>query len=264
MEPSPLFIQRVRQQVEGLPHVAKSTFFRRLRGALPLQVAAAMVVAVSATLIWQMKPYVQPGQAPEVHPPAYSEPWSSHERNVTPALDAPPIEPAFEESLPIPAPLVQAAPRWAGLIVQEEVVRVGREFPGMPRLTGLSAGGWSGELAFFPSLTLRAVDPAQTAQQVWELVPRMGGELLQSQGMVTPADRTARGMVRLTVAITADRFPMLLESIRLLSGTTVTEERIAIVGREFPQGSSGTLWSVGHTQGAKTAPLTVVMTILRR
>jgi hypothetical protein len=149
-------------------------------------------------------------------------------------------------------------------MVQEEVVRVGREFPAMPRLTGMPAGGRISEVTFFPSLTLRAVDPVQAAQQIWELVPRTGGELLQSQGMVTPTDRTSRGVVRLTLSITADHYQTFLEAIRQLSGTTVTEERMAIIGRELPQASSGSLWRVEHSQVAKTPEMTLLITILRR
>ena len=259
-----MFLQHVREQVERLPHRSKLSFFRRLAGALPLQVAAALVVVVSAALVWQMTPHVQQGQVQEANPPAHIEPWLSRERSVAPMLDAPSFEPAFEEFLPTPAPLVQAPPRWAGFMAQEEFVRVGRELPAMPRLTGMPAGGRIGEVTFFPSLTLRAVDPVQAAQQIWELVPRTGGELLQSQGMITPADRTSRGVVRLTLSITADHYQTFLEAIRQLSGTTVTEERMAIIGRELPQASSGSLWRIEHSQVAKTPQMTLVITILRR
>ena len=264
IEPSPMFLQQVREQVERLPHRSKLPFFRRLAGALPLQVAAAMVVVVSAALVWQMRPHVQQGQVQEVHPPAHSEPWLSHERSMAPVLDAPPIEPAFEESLPIPAPLVQAAPRWAGLMLHEEVVRVGREFPGIPRLTGMPAGGGPVRSHSSRASHCEQPTPLRPPNRFWELVPRTGGELLQSQGMVTPADRTSRGIVRLTVSIKADHYPMFLEAIRQLSGITVTEERMAIIGRELPQASAGALWRVGHSQVAKTPQLILVMTILRR
>jgi hypothetical protein len=227
-------------------------------------VAAALVVVVSAALVWQMTPHVQQGQVQEPNPPAHIEPWLSRERSVAPMLDAPSFEPAFEEFLPAPAPLVQAPPRWAGFMVQEEVVRVGRELPAMPRLTGMPAGGRISEVTFFPSLTLRAVDPVQAAQQIWELVPRTGGELLQSQGMITPTDRTSRGVVRLTLSITADHYQTFLEAIRQLSGTTVTEERMAIIGRELPQATSGSLVRVEHSQVAKTPEMTLLITILRR
>ena len=264
IEPSPMFLQHIRDQVECLPHRSKLSFFRRLAGAFPLQVAAAMVVVVSAALVWRMMPHMQQGQVGEVHPPAHSEPWLSRERSVVPMLDIPAFEPAIEESLPTPAPLVQASPRWAGFMAQEEVIRVGREYPAMPRFTGMPVGGRSGEVTFFPSLTLRAADPVQAAQQIWELVPRTGGELLQSQGMITPADQTSRGVVRLTFSITADRYQTFLDAIRQLAGTTVTEERMAIIGRELPQASSGLLWRIEPAQVAKTPQMTVVMTIVRR
>jgi hypothetical protein len=263
IEPSPMFLQQVRDQVGRLPHRPKLGFFRRLAGALPLQVAAAIAV-VSAALVWQMAPHVQQGQIQEVPPPAYREPWLSRERSVAPVLDAPLLEPAIDEPLPTPAPLVQVLPRWAGAVVQEDVVRVGHESSGMPRLAGITAGGWSGGASYLPSLTLRAVDPMQAAQQIWELVPQLGGELLQAQGMVTPADQTSPGVVRLTLSITADRYPMFLEAIRQLPGTTVSEERTAMIGRELPQASAGFLRQVDRTQVAKPSPMTLVMSILRR
>jgi Putative zinc-finger len=263
VEPSPMFLQQVRDQVGRLPRRSKPAFFRRLTGALPLQVAAAIAV-VSAALVWQITPDVRQSQIQEVPAPAYREPWLSRERSVAPILDAPLLEPAIEEPLPTPAPLVQVLPRWAGAVVQEDVVRVGRESAGMPRLAGITAGGWSSEASYLPSLTLRAADPVQAAQQIWELVPRLGGELLQAQGMVTPADRTSPGVVRLTLAITADRYPMFLEAIRQLSGATVSEERMAMIGREVPQAAPGFLRRVDHTQVAKPPPMTLVLSILRR
>jgi len=72
IEPSPMFLQHVREQVERLPHRSKLSFFRRLAGALPLQVAAALLVVVSAALVWQMTPHVQQGQVQEANPPATS------------------------------------------------------------------------------------------------------------------------------------------------------------------------------------------------
>jgi hypothetical protein len=149
-------------------------------------------------------------------------------------------------------------------MTQEELVRVGREIPAMPRLTGTLAGRRVGEVTLFPSLTLRAADPVQAVQQLWELVPRTGGELLHSEGMITPADRTSRGAVGLTLSINADRYPTFLEAIRQLSGTTVTEERMAIIGRELPLAPSGSLWRIEHSQPAKTPQMTLVITVLRR
>jgi hypothetical protein len=264
IEPSPTLLQQVCEQVERLPPRSKLSFIRRLAGALPLQVAAAVVVVVSAALVWQMTPQVQQGQVQEATPPAHLEPWLSRERSGGPMSDGPSFEPVIEEFLPHPAPLVQVPPRWAGFMAQDEIVRVGRDWPAPPRLTGMPAGGRVGEVTLLPSLTLRAVDPVQTAQQIWELVPRIGGELLQSQGMLTPAHRTARGAVRLTLAITADRYQALQEDIRQLAGTAVTEERMAIIGRELPQASSGALWRVDHAQVARTPSMTLTIIILPR
>jgi hypothetical protein len=267
MEPSPLFLQHVCERVERLPQRPRLPFFRRLAGALPLQAAAALVVVVSAALVWQLTPHVRQGQKPEVEPPARIEPWLSREHNVTPILDGPPFEPLLEEPFPTPAPLVQAPLRRPGFMAREEFMRFGRELSAMPLLTGMPAEVREvriGEVSFFPSLVLRATDPVQIAQQIWELVPRTGGELLQSQGMVTPADRAAWGSVRLTLSITADRYQALLEAIRQLSGTAVTEERLAIIGRELPVGSPGSLWRIDHAPPAKATLMTLVITILPR
>jgi Domain of unknown function (DUF4349) len=131
-------------------------------------------------------------------------------------------------------------------------------------LAGMPAETRGGEVAFSPRLMLRAPDPVQAAQQIWELVPRTGGALLQSQGMITSADRTSRRSVELTISITADRYQMLLDALRQLAGTTVTEERMAIIGRELPLASSGSLWRVEHSQRAKTSQMTLVIAILPR
>jgi hypothetical protein len=264
VEPSPMFLQHVRDQVERLPHRSKLPLFRRLAGALPLQVAAALVVVVSTTLVWQMTPHVQQGHVPEVDPPAHIAPWLSRERHVTPTLDVPPFDPALEESLPTPVPLVQAPPRWSGFKAREEFVRFGREVSAMPLLVGMPVEGWVGEVRFFPSLMLQAADPVQAAQQIWELVPRTGGELLQSQGMVTTADRHSQGVVGLTLAITADRYQTLLEAIRRLAGIAITAERMAIIGRELPLASSSSLQRVEHAHVANTPQMTLVITIRRR
>jgi hypothetical protein len=264
IEPSPMFLQHVREQVERMPQRSMRPFFRRLTAAFPLQVAAALVVVVGAALVWQMIPDLRQGQVQKVDPPAHIEPWLSRERGAAPTFEAPPFEPALEESLPAPAPLVQAPSLGAGFMAQEEFVRIGREFPVMPRLTAMPTGGRVSEVAFFPSLMLRAADPVQAAQQIWELVPRTGGELLQSRGMITPANHTSRGVVELTLSIAADRYQSFLEAIHQLSGTAVVEERMAIIGRELPQASSGFLWRIDHSQAAKTPPMTLVITILRR
>jgi hypothetical protein len=264
IEPSPMFLQHVCERVERLPHRSWLPLFRRLAGALPLQAAAALIVVVSAALVWQMTPHLWRGPVQESNPPARIEPLISRQRSVTPILDAQPFEPTLEESFPTPAPLVQAPPKRPGFMVREEFVRFGRELPAMPLLSSMQAEGQVGEVSLFPSLTLRAADPVQAAQQIWELVPRTGGELLQSQGMVTPAGRASRGPVQLTLSITADRYQTLLDAIRQLSGTAVAEERMAIIGRELPLGSPGSLWRIGHAQPAKATLMTLVITILPR
>jgi hypothetical protein len=143
-------------------------------------------------------------------------------------------------------------------------VRYGRELAAMPLLTGTQAEGRLSAVSLFPSLTLRAADPVQAAQQIWELVPSTGGELLQSQGMITPADRALRGAVRLTLSIAADHYQSLLDAIRQLPETSITEERMAIVGRELSLGSSGSLWRIDHSRAAQTPQMTLVITVLRR
>jgi hypothetical protein len=70
--------------------------------------------------------------------------------------------------------------------------------------------------------------------------------------------------VELTLSINADRYPTFLEAIRQLSGTTVTEERMAIIGRELPLAPSGSLWRIEHSRVAKTPQMTLVITVLRR
>ncbi len=143
-------------------------------------------------------------------------------------------------------------------------MRFGREVSAMPLLVGMPVEGWVGTVRFFPSLMLQAADPVQAAQQIWELVPRTGGELLQSQGMVTTVDRHPQGVVGLTLAITADRYQTLLEAIRRLSGIAVTEERMAIIGRELPLASSGSLQRVEYAQAANSPQMTLVITVRRR
>jgi hypothetical protein len=264
IEPSPAFLQHVCARVEHLPHRSWPLFFRRLFAALPLQAAAAVVVVVSAALVWQMTPGLWRGEVAEVEPPARIEPRMSHERGVSPFPELLPFEPMLDESFPTPVPLVQALPRWPAAGSREVFVRVGHELSAMPLLARPPTPGRISEVVFSPSLTLRATDPVQAAQQIWELVPTTGGELLQSQGMVTPADRTSHGIVRLTLAITADRYQALLEAIHQLPGTAVTEERMASVGRDVLQWSPGHLRRVVHAQPAKAALMTLIITILPR
>jgi hypothetical protein len=264
IEPSAAFLQQVCERVEHLPLRSREGLFRRLAGMLPLQAAAALMVVVSAALLWQITPNLWQGQEQEVAPPARVEPWLSQERSVTPILDIPPFEPTLEEPFIAPAPLVQVLPRPPAFMVREEFVRVGREFPAMPLLTGMSAEGRGGAVAFFPSLTLRADDPVQATQRIWELVPHTGGALLHSQGMVTPASRASREPVEVTLSITADRYQTLLDAIRKVPGTTVTEERMAIIGHDLPPRATASLWRVEHSQSTQAPLMTLVITILPR
>jgi hypothetical protein len=260
IEPSPMFLQHVRQRVERLPLGSRLPLFRRLSGGIPLRAAAALAVAVGATLVWQVIPHVWRGPAEEIASP----PLISREHRVPPVLDVPPFEAPLEESLPMPAPLVQAPSSRPGFVAREEFVRYGRELAVRPQFSGVPAEGRAGTVALFPSLTLRAIDPIQAAQQIWELVPRSGGELLQSQGMITPADRAPRGTVRFTLSIAADHYQALLDTIRQLPDITLTEERLAVIDGEGSLGSSGSLRYIAHAPATSIPPLTLVITILRR
>ncbi len=264
IEPSPMFLQDVRERVEHLPQRSRLPLFRRLSAAIPLQAAAVLAVVVSTALIWQITPYFRWRPTDEVASPPRIEPWSSREPRVTPVLDVPPFEAPLEESLSMPVPLVQAPSRRPGFAAREEFVRYGRELPVLPQFTGMPAEGRVSTVALFPSLTLRAADPLQAAQQIWELVPRTGGELLQSQGMITPADRTLRGTVRLTLSIAANHYQALLDTIRQLPDITFTEERMAVIGGEGLLGSSGSLRYIEHAPATKTPQLTLAITIIRR
>jgi hypothetical protein len=264
IEPSPMFLQHVRERVEPLLPRSRLPFFRRLAGVTPLQAAAALAVVVSAALLWQMTPHLRWGPTAEDAPPARIEPWSAREHRVIPVLDVPPFEAPLEESFSMPAPLVQGPSRRPGLVAREEFVRYGRELPMLPQFTGLPAEGRVGTVALFPSLALRAADPVQTAQQIWELVPKTGGELLQSQGMITPANRALRGTVKLTLAIAANHYQALLDTIRQLPDTTLTEERMAVIGAEGSLGSSGSLRYIEHAPATEIPQLILVITILRR
>lgn len=264
IEPSSTFLHRVCERVEGLPQQSRTTFFRRLAGTIPLQAAAALVVVVSAALIWQIAPYGWQENQVETELPYRTEPRMSRERNVTPVLDAPPFEPMLEESFPSPAPVVQAPLRHPSLMGREQFVRYGRDWPTMPLSAGMPGMGRGGEVSFFPSLILRTEDPVQTAQQIWELVPRTGGALLQSQGMITPAGHTIQGPVRMTLAIAADRYHTLLDTIRQIPGTLVTEERMAIIGREMPLVGTASLRQIEQAQTTNIPSMTLVITVFPR
>jgi hypothetical protein len=139
-----------------------------------------------------------------------------------------------------------------------------REVSLKPRTADVLAERGVSEFAFFPSYVLRATDPVQTAQQIWEIVPRLGGALLQAQGMVTPADRTMGGQVKVTFSLAANRYPFLLDAIRQLPDTSVIEERMAFISRELPPVPAGALRRLEHLWAATPQPMTSVITILPR
>lgn len=264
IEPSAAFLQQVCERVERLPQSPRVGLFRRLAGTLPLQAAAALIAVVSAALVWQITPSLWRGQEQETAPPGHVEPWLSRERRVTPVLDVPPFDPTIEEPFQGSPPLVQIPPRYPAFMPREEFVRVTREFPAMPLLTGMPAEDKGGGVALYPSLILRADDPVQAAQRLWELVPRTGGALLQSQGMITPAARASRAPVRVTLSIAADRYQALLNAIREVPGTTITEERMAVIGRDLPPGETASLRLLEHSRVNEPPVMPLVITILPR
>ena len=263
IEPSPTFCQQVCQRLERLPHRSPARLLRRLTGALPLQVAAALVVTVSAALVWHLAPIGQRQVQPPTSPPQV-EPWLSRDRTATPTMEAPPLDQIIEESLPTPTPLVQAPAGRPSFLSREGSLRSARDVSTMPRATGVPSTVRVGEITLFPSVIVRAADPVQAAQQVWEIVPRTGAGLLNVQGMMNSEDRPARGPVRVTVSLTADHYQALLEAIRELPGITVAEERIAFIGRELPQEAAASLWRLQHAQPIVAPKLTLEIAILPR
>jgi hypothetical protein len=264
IEPSRLFLQHVHERVGHLSPRPPLLWFRRLSGLIPLRVAAALAAVLSAAIIWQTTPYFRWRTPEEVTSPPRIEPWSSREPRVIPALDTSPFEAPLDESWSIPAPLVQAPSKRPAFWAREEFVRFGRELPVFPQVNGMPGEGRVNTMVLFPTLTLRATDPLQAAQQLWEMVPRTGGELLQSQGMITPADHTLHGTVRLTISIAANRYQALFDTIRQLPNTTLTEERMAVIGGEGILGSSASLRYIEHAPAAENPSLTLVITIIRR
>jgi putative zinc finger protein len=260
LQPSPRFLQQVQERVEHLAQRSRQSLFRRLVGAVPLQIAAAMALVVSAAIVWQSTPQLWRGRTAEVVPTSRMVPWSVHQYSGAPLPDPLPFEPPFEEPHPSLAPLVQAQPQRGWGEAREEFVRFGHEPVTGPLLGSRRGHSWSGLMTPSPSLILRATDPLQTAQQIWELVPSTGGELLQSQGLITPADHSSWGAVKLTLAIPANRYPALLEAIHRLPGTSVGEERMAALTGEAP----GSLWYVEPTQDTDTRQMTLIIAIVRR
>jgi hypothetical protein len=262
IEPSPLFVQQVTQRVDHPAKRSAPLFFRRLLGTFPMQVAAALVLVVSAAVLWQITPDVWQGQQPP--PPVRIEPRNAQDSTFAPLADVPAVEPFLEEPAPLPAPLVQVPLRQPVWTSRAEPPRVLREVSSMPQLAGLPAEGRMGEFALFPSFVLRATDPVQTAQHVWETVPRLGGALLQVQGMATPTDQSARGPVTVTFSLAAARYQTFLDAIRQLPDITVVEERLAFIGWELSPGAAGAFRRLEYAPAATTPHMTMVITILPR
>jgi anti-sigma factor RsiW len=137
IEPSPTFLQHVCQRLERLPHRSPAGLFRRLTGALPFQMAAALVVAVSAALVWHMAPDRGQRQVQPLEPPARIEPWLSRDRTATPTMEVPPLEQIFEDALPTPTPLVQAPAGWSLFVSRGGPLRSARDVSTMPMATGV-------------------------------------------------------------------------------------------------------------------------------
>jgi hypothetical protein len=264
VEPSSLFLQQVCERVERLPERAPAPFFRRLVGAIPLQAAAALMVAVSAALLWQVTPALWSRQEAQRPMPIRSEPWMSQDNAPTPLMTPPPFDPPLEESFPMPAPLVQGPTRRPLFTSYGESGRMAREADMMPTMAWLPTEARVGEVSLSPSVILRAADPVQTAQQLWEMVPRMEGSLLRFQGMVNSAGHASRGPVRMTLTLGADRYQGLLEAIRQLPGTQVTEERVTFISHEPRPAPGGSLWRLNDPQPSLTSQMTLVLTILPR
>jgi hypothetical protein len=212
LEPSSTFLQQVWARVERLPEPPPPSLLRRLVGAIPLQAAAALMVTVSAALLWQVTPALWSRQEAQRPMPTRSEPWMSQDNAPTPLLTPPPFDPPLEESFPMPAPLVQGPARRPLFTSYGESGRMAREADTMPTMVWLPNEARVGEVRLSPSVLLRAADPVQTAQQIWEIVPRMEGALLHSQGMITPAGHASRGPVSIMLSVGAERYQGLLEA----------------------------------------------------
>jgi hypothetical protein len=262
VEPSPLFLQQVTNRVDHLTKRSTPLLFHRLVGAFPVQVAAVIALLVSAAVLWQNASDVWQGQ--QAHPPALTEPWLSRDRTKTPAMDVPAFEPFFDESPSAPAPLVQAPLLRPVLSAREEPLPAVRDVSAMPTRVGLLAEGRAGELALFPSFVLRASDPVRVAQQVWEIVPRLGGALLQAQGMVTPAGLAARGPAQVAITVAAHRYQALLDAIQQLPDTSLVEERLGVAGRELSPGSAVAFRPFEYAPAATPSHMTLIITILPR
>jgi hypothetical protein len=82
--------------------------------------------------------------------------------------------------------------------------------------------------------------------------------------MVTPAGYASRGPVKVTLTLGAERYQALLEAIRQLPGTQLTEERMTFISRELRPAPGGSLRHIDYAQTSMTPQMTLVITILPR
>ncbi len=258
VEPSPVFLQKLCERVEDIPRRFALRFFRRLSGALPLQVAAAVVLAVSTVVLLRMVPQIGQQQTQSNEPSPRVAPQISRGRNVAPAAEGPPFDHMPQELGPALIPLVQVPAARPALTWREEPRQSTR---GRPGLSFLSIPRGEAEIS---ELTLRATDPLQAAQHMAEALRRVGGAPLEPQRIAPPMGSAVQGPLKVTISLPAEHYQPLLEAIRQLPGTIVAEERILRVGRELWQGMGSSPWRAEYPQETAVPQFTLVITILPR
>ncbi|MBI3327329.1 MAG: zf-HC2 domain-containing protein [Nitrospinae bacterium] len=264
IEPSPTFLHGVRERIEQMPWRSASRLFRRLSGLLPLQMAAAVMLAVSAVLLFRVTLPVGPQQTGQLESPTRIPPQTSRDSTLAPPFEIPAFEPMREELAPAPVPLVQAPATRPVFTLREEPLQAMREQPGMSFVVRMQSERRSGEATALPGVILRAGDPIQAAQQVSEIVTRVGGALLESWGTTARVGRVSRGGVHVTLSLAADRYQSLIDALRQLPDATVAEERPTLLGRDQWQGSSPSTLRPEHARGIPIPQSTLVITILPR
>jgi predicted anti-sigma-YlaC factor YlaD len=264
IQPSPTFLPQVHERVEQLSRRSLSFFFRRLAGALPLPIAAALMLVVSTALFWQLAPQVWQQHTQPQEPAAPIRPPISLDRLSEPAGEVPSLEPMVEDLGPVPLPLVYAPAARPVATWGERSRSSMAELPDRSMGTGLQSAGPGREITLFPRVILRAADPGQVAQQMGAVVGRLGGTLLESRRMATPAGRTEREPWRVVLSLRADSYQSLLDAIRRFPGIAVVEERGTLVGHKRQEGSPASSWQAETPQEARSSRLTLVIMILPR
>jgi len=264
IEPSPTFLQGVRERVAHMPRRSTSRFFRRLSGLLPLQMAAGVMLAVSAVLLLRVTFNVRPQPTGQLESPMRIPPQTSRDSTLAPPFEIPAFEPMREEIAPAPVPLVQAPATRPVFTSREEPFQARREPPGMSIAVRMPSERWSGEATGVPSVILRAADPIQAAQQVSEIVPRVGGALLEAWGTAVRTGRVSRGAVHVTLSLAPDRYQSLIDAIRQLPDTTVAEEHLTVPSPEPGEGPSPFTFRPEPLRGLPSPRSTLTITILPR